>query len=91
MTIASSVMTCWKSLLFLLVSYDLADENRHVDDWFYNIALVLLPTLIFILVPAYATCRLMRDFADVPKKKKEIKEADHDETNTVRRYNLRNR
>ena len=95
MTIVSSVMTAWKTTMFILASYDLADDSRHVDDWFSNITQILLPNLIFVLVPMYASWTLMKDFAGVSKKTKEKKDhANHDETDSgdaVRRYNLRNR
>ena len=94
MAIASSVMTCWKTLLFLLWSYDIADDSRHVEDWFYNILMIFIPTLIFVVVPAYVAYTLMKDFAGETKKEK-VKAEDNDETDakeeTVRRYNLRNR
>ena len=92
LAIASSVMTCWKTLLFLLCSYDLADDSRHVEDWFYNILVIFIPTMIFIVVPAYVAYTLMKDFAEETKK---AKAEDNDETDgkeePVKRYNLRNR
>ena len=94
MATASCIMTFWKSLLFLLWSYDLADGSRHVDDWFSNIALIFLPSSIFVLVPAYAAYVLMKDFAGDSKKERTPRKAVNDETDSPispSRYNLRNR
>lgn len=95
MAICSSIMTCWKSLLFLLYSYDLADESRHVENWFYDIALVFMPSLAFTIIPAYAAYILMVDFAVQSEKEKASRANTEDERDArdshTSRYNLRNR
>ena len=89
-------MTCWKSIIFLLCSYDLADSSKHVEDWFYNILVIFIPTMFFIVLPAYAAFTLMKDFAGDFKKAK-LEDDDNDETDgkeepvIIRRYNLRHR
>ena len=88
--IATSIMTFWKTVIFVLYSLDVG-AGGHTINWFGEL-MVNGPALIWMVFPGYAAWVLMQDFL-VPRPIKRSKPEDdgNDVTDSPSGYNLRNR